>query len=636
MVAGFKSLDKEQVLHDSKTTKLQDLFSHSPSRTVDCEGECGTNNRINRMTSSDQDQIKSEFISHYVQNAPQMIWFLGAGTSRTAGMPTASDITWDLKLRYYCLQENQDIRSHDLNNKAVKNRIQTYFDSKGFPELWSEVEYSFYFELTFGKDYAAQQKYLAAKLSTQNVSLNIGHRALAALIDLGLTKMVFTTNFDDVLEAAFSKVAEKNLTAYHLEGSYAALEALNAEHFPIYCKLHGDFRYQSLKNLSVDLRDNDKKIEKCFLAASNRFGMVVSGYSGRDTNVMAMFRSALDQSNPFPQGLFWTTTSLSTVSDQVRDLVAYARYKNVKSEIIETGTFDIMLSKIWRQVSIRSDKLDAKVQTAKATPVCIPRLPLGGNYPILRTNALQICGLPNECGAIDCQPAIGFGELNEILRSSQTNTITTCTDKVLFWGNSSALTKLFDLNRIKSVSSYNLSEAAQTDSVSTVLHSFFEHALSMALCQGKPLMLRKRKRSYFAVVDHRAIIDARLEPLKVAVGYQNKPGEVIGSVPMKVDTFWAEALELKIERWDGKWWLLIEPNVWVSPLSMREESVDFLRSKKRSRFNSQASQLLNAWIELICEAIGPGEVTVSYHDKSEYPAKFQLNTRTAYSYRGSK
>ena len=85
-------------------------------------------------------------------------------------MPTANDITWDLKRRYYCLQENQDIRSHDLNNKAVKDRIQTYFDSQEFPALWSAEEYSFYFDLTFGKDYAAQQKYLAAKLSPQNVS----------------------------------------------------------------------------------------------------------------------------------------------------------------------------------------------------------------------------------------------------------------------------------------------------------------------------------------------------------------------------------------------------------------------------------------------------------------------------------
>ncbi|MCG8341335.1 MAG: SIR2 family protein [Chlorobiales bacterium] len=577
----------------------------------------------------------SEFISHYVQNAPQFMWFLGAGTSRTAGMPTASDITWDLKRRYYCLQENQDIRSHDLNNKAVKDRIQRYLDSQGFPALWSAEEYSFYFELIFGKDYAAQQKYLVSKLSPQNISLNIGHRALAALIDLGLTRMVFTTNFDEVLEVAFSNVAEKSLTAYHLEGSYAALEALNRENFPIYCKLHGDFRYQSIKNLSGDLRDNDKQIEKCFLAASNRYGMVVSGYSGRDKNVMAMFHSALEQSNPFPQGLYWTTTSFSAVSDHVRDLVAYALDKNVRAEIIETGTFDIMLSKIWRQVPSRSDKLDARVRTAEAKPVCIPRSQIGIKHPILRMNALQICEIPETCGSIEFKPALNFNELNEIKRSSRPNAIITCAEKTLFWGSSEEVSKLFATDRIKSISSYPLCEIIRSKPYSTFLHSFIENALSEALCYDKPLMLRKKGRFYFAVVDHEKIDDPRLDALKKAVGFGNASSTIVGNIPGRANTLWAEALEMKVERRDEKWWLLIEPDIWVSPLSERKEVVDFLGYKRSKRYNVQAFNILNAWIELLCGFVGHGEKTIfaTCYGNTDYPAQFSVNTRTAYSRR---
>jgi hypothetical protein len=58
------------------------------------------------------------------------MWFLGAGTSHTAGMPTATDIIWDLKRKYYCLQENQTIQTHGINNKAVRGKIQSYMDSK--------------------------------------------------------------------------------------------------------------------------------------------------------------------------------------------------------------------------------------------------------------------------------------------------------------------------------------------------------------------------------------------------------------------------------------------------------------------------------------------------------------------------
>ena len=51
---------------------------------------------------------EQDFLRHYTQNAQHLMWFLGAGTSRTAGLPTAGDITWDLKRKYYCAQENQD------------------------------------------------------------------------------------------------------------------------------------------------------------------------------------------------------------------------------------------------------------------------------------------------------------------------------------------------------------------------------------------------------------------------------------------------------------------------------------------------------------------------------------------------
>jgi hypothetical protein len=82
------------------------------------------------------------------------MWFMGAGTSRSARLPTANDIIWDLKLKHYCAAENQDIRAHDINNKAVKQRIQTYLDSRVVPEnalptcscdVWSDTMKRFRF-----------------------------------------------------------------------------------------------------------------------------------------------------------------------------------------------------------------------------------------------------------------------------------------------------------------------------------------------------------------------------------------------------------------------------------------------------------------------------------------------------------
>ncbi|MBE0558980.1 MAG: SIR2 family protein, partial [Proteobacteria bacterium] len=315
------------------------------------------------------------------------MWFLGAGTSRSSGLPAGVDLIWDLKRQYYCAKENQDVQAHNVSNHAIKAKIQSYFEGKSCPKVWSNEEYSYYFELMFGEDYAAQQSYIQDQMSPDKVTLTIGPRALAGLLEMGRSRLIFTTNFDDVLEDAYAAVAGKNLTPFNLEGSYAALEALNAERFPLYAKIHGDFRYQNIKNLSKDLLSNDAEIQKCFVAAAGRYGLIVAGYSGRDSNVMAMLGQALAQPNPFPHGIWWTVPHASSVALSVVAFIEMAREKGITAHIVETGTFDVMLYKVWRQIPDRPQLLDDKVRSARAHPVSIPLPKPGKSYPILRTNA---------------------------------------------------------------------------------------------------------------------------------------------------------------------------------------------------------------------------------------------------------
>ena len=563
------------------------------------------------------------------------MWFLGAGTSRTAGMPTATDITWDLKRKYYCLQENQDLQTHNINNQAIRGKIQDYLDSKGFPALRTPEEYSFYFNLTFGVDYGSQQMYIGGQLDSHKISLNIGHRVLAAFLEMGLARVVFTTNFDEVIETAFSAVTDKCLTAFHLEGAYAALDALNAERFPIYAKIHGDFRYKSIKNLAADLLNNDQEIQKCFLAASNRYGFIIAGYSGRDANVMAMFNAALEQNNPFPLGLFWTTPRLSDVADTVGELISSARKKGVRAHIIETGTFDIMLSKMWRQLPEKPENLDLKVRTAKARPVSIPLPPSGNRYPILRTNALAITRCPRQCATVDYAAPVTFQELNDKMHEHRPNAILSYTDRILFWGSPDEIYKIFDKEKIKAIEDFTFEDSAASIAQSSIIKSFFEKALAQSLCHEKPLVLRRKDKTYYAVVNHGDVNNSLLQPLKDAVGYQRKPGYITGSVSGLNKAFWAEALSIKLEERSGSLWLLIRPDIWVTPLSMRENATDFLRSKKIGRYNNQSYFLLNAWIKVLFGSIGDGqEVSVSCFPNTDYAPTFKVSTRTAFSYGG--
>jgi hypothetical protein len=564
------------------------------------------------------------------------MWFLGAGASRSSGLPTATDIIWDLKRRLYCAQENQDVQSHDVSNKAIQARIQSYMDSQGHPALWDAREYSFYFEQLFGTDYSAQQKYLNEALATEKITSSIGPRVLAMLLRMGQTLLVFTSNFDEVVESAYSAMAGRNLATYHLEGAYAATDALNADQFPLYVKLHGDFRYRSVKNLSSDLLHNDQDLQKCFVAAATRFGLIVAGYSGRDENVMSMFAQAMDQNNAFPHGFFWTAPRIADAAPSVQTLIDYAQSKGITSGLVQTGTFDEMLSKIWRQLPERPRELDEKVRSSRARPVSIPFPPLGAKYPILRMNALRLDKLPEVCAAIDYEGSVEIGDVRAMLFEVQPACTLAYTDRVLFWGDRSEIEKVLDPTRIRAVNPFKLDDLTKSVDESGFVKAFVEEAIAKALIVGKPLLLRRSGRTWYAVVKHDEATNDIFQSLRLSLGFKGTPGRINAAVPRLRDVFWAEAVSMRIEERNGSLWLLLRPDIWISPLSARQDAIDFLRQRKLKRYNNQSFDVLSAWVGLLLGSVGGTQATtVTAHPGSEYSATFEVSTRTVYSRRGA-
>jgi len=573
-----------------------------------------------------------DFLRSVARDAERVMWFLGAGASRSSGLPTASDITWDLKRSLYCLEQNQDVARHDWGNKAIQARIQSYMDGKGYPSQGDPAEYSFYFERAFGKDHAAQQAYLRESLSTAKSSLTIGPRALAGMLAMNRAPMVFTTNFDEILESAYSTVSGRNLTTFHLEGSYAALAELNAGHFPIYAKVHGDFRYQSVKNLSADLLSNDQEIRKAFFAAATRFGLVVAGYSGRDENVMQMLRGAIDQSNPFPHGLFWTVPNASRVAPKVCELLLYAQSKGVKCGVVQTGTFDEMMSKVWKMLANRPADLDSKVRSAIAAPVSIPLPPAGTAFPILRTNALLVTKWPNSCAAVDVRGEVKIGEIRSRIFENRSECTLAYIDKLLFWGSLDDVKKVTEGVTLGSASSFAFGDLPTSVSKSGVLKGFVEETLARALVHGKPLLLRRADRTWYAVVDHSNAANEFYKPLRSAVG-RGSSDVVHGRVRGGNDMFWAESVALHLEERNGSLWLMLRPDVWISPLAERDEAADFLRTRKLKRYNAQSFEILSAWIQILLGDLGGTPVKVTAFPNREHSAAFEISTRTAYSRR---
>lgn len=580
-----------------------------------------------------------EFTAIFCQRPQNFAWFLGAGTSRSAGLPTATDIIWDMKRRHYCREENQDVSRQDIQSDAVKERIQTYMDAHGFPELWADEEYTTYFEKIFGDDKERQRQYMSAMLAEDKVALSVGNRVLGALLASEMCRIVFTTNFDSVVEKSVAEVAGQSLSAFHIEGSYAANNALNNEEFPIYCKLHGDFRYDSIKNLSADLEKQNQELSDCLVNAANRFGFVVAGYSGRDESVMVLFRQALEASNPFPHGLYWTALKGGAVHPAVTGLLEAARKRGVTAELVEIETFDALMLRLWRNIESKSREMDAKVRKAHLSEVNIPLPPSGKQQPLLRLNALPILDMPTECLSLSFKQPVEWDEVRRVANASEKTLILTKSDTVWCWGKEDDVRRGF-AGSVETIRSRALPDDIRNPA-NLHLKGFIEEALGYALARERPLLVRARHGSVFLIADQYADDVGGLDPLFQLVGKTSGKVPDVFTVPTpdkpkSEQVEWAEALRISVDQKGGRLWLVIDPEIWIWPPRARADARDFLDKRRSDRMNDKFNALLDAWVRLLFDTDERNsEITVTpFSDGNEIEnPRFRLSNRTAFSRR---
>src|ERR1700730_12689384 len=119
----------------------------------------------------------ADFLRLYPLRAPNIMWFLGAGASASAGVPTAEEMVWDFKRSLYCSAVRVPLAScSDLGDPSLRSIVQKHFDANGnFPVLGSAEEYAFYFEAAY-PDSADRRRYVENQIARAQPSY--GHLAL--------------------------------------------------------------------------------------------------------------------------------------------------------------------------------------------------------------------------------------------------------------------------------------------------------------------------------------------------------------------------------------------------------------------------------------------------------------------------
>ena len=537
------------------------------------------------------------FLRLFQLRAAQIMWFLGAGAARSAGIKTAGDMIWDFKQRLYRSQKKLPPSAiTDIGEPAVQRKLQAHFDGLGgFPPAGSETEYSAYFEATYHapRDRRAYVDELIARGKP-----SFGHHALALLMLEDLCRIIWTTNFDRTVEDA---AAERlggtgRLVVADLKEPEKIRRAVDENRWPVYGKLHGDYHSDALKNTDAELRQQDAEMRRSLVDCCRRQGLAVIGYSGRDASIMAALEEALDEGRGFPGGLFWFKRSQDKPYPAVTALIERARALGIDAHLVEAESFDELFSDLLRFLPQTADKLASLAGSARPRLATAKPRPSTGAVPAVRMNALAVTSRPALCRIVDCTIG-GDKEVDEAIAKAGVDIIAhRIRDGVLAFGRDGDVRAAFEPFGIKGFDQHPLSSKKLVKEGGE--RALIRDALFRAIA-GRPGLTLERRYSR-----------VRLRPVadQVQASIFNadtvKPVDRVTGVVPKTDVPWSEACGLRVDYRLEQLWLLIEPTIATelpadAPDDIVELTREFVRERRARRHNRFANALLDGWISLI-------------------------------------
>lgn len=279
--------------------------------------------------------------------------FLGSGASVNSGIPSGGELVWHFKREI--LNSKRIINGKkftDLKIEANKQIIQNYFDQEGDSNIVNP--YSHYFKECY-PDSLVRKEFLSDLVRDKKPS--IGFLCLSALVERQKFNVVWTTNFDDLIEKAITALNYKSCQIVSPDNA-SSVQQFNSD-IPTVVKLHGDFRYDPLQNTDEELQELEASLHTKFLDASTQKGLLVVGYSGSDKSVMTTLEKALENPNTFPKGLIWCIPKGLQPTNELEALIEKAHQQNNRSGFLEIDNFDYFLHEIYKTCELSNTQIDA-------------------------------------------------------------------------------------------------------------------------------------------------------------------------------------------------------------------------------------------------------------------------------------
>ena len=374
--------------------------------------------------SSQREMTSSDLALSLSVRARSYAWFIGAGASAAAGVPTAFNMILDFKTQLFCSATGISRREIDPTDPLWNQRITSYFDnSHGLPANGDPEEYAAAFEAVF-PDAADRRQYIAE--CVRRGTPTFGHRLVAAMITSGQMQCVFTTNFDPLIEQSVTVADEllpadqrAHLAVSTLDSVEIARRSVNESDWPLLVKLHGDYQSTRLKNTTAELQTQEENLRSVLVDVVNRFGLVVVGYSGRDPSIMGALADALEGPSPFPAGIRWVVRSGRRPLEPVLAFLDRAKRLGVDARLVKAETFDELAADINNQIDtpplLATHVLEARPQPV-LQPVVLSQRIEAKRFPVLRCSALPVLEIPRRARLLRLNRPVTTQEAREAIK----------------------------------------------------------------------------------------------------------------------------------------------------------------------------------------------------------------------------
>ena len=277
----------------------------------------------------------AEFLSQHTQRTDRPFCFiLGAGASRTSGIPTGGELA-QVWLRE--LYEAENFESLDLNAWATPERLGI----TGFEVNDSANFYPQLYQRRYGDHEQAGYAFLESQMEGKEPSY--GYSVLAYLLSETAHRVVITTNFDNLVADALSIHSSRFplVIGHDALAQYAAVELRR----PLVAKIHGALGF-SPKNQPDDISQLPEGWQKALARILDRYTPIVIGYGGNDGSLMG-FLQALPPH--IPDRIYWCVRAsgargvdfLNYVSPAVRDYIQSRR-----GRLVPITGFDELMAKL--------------------------------------------------------------------------------------------------------------------------------------------------------------------------------------------------------------------------------------------------------------------------------------------------